>query len=382
MRRQLNLIEYALQTLLRRWKKNMALLLIYMLAAAFFSSIVFLTKSLLQESKTMLRDAPEVWVQKISGGRIEPIPLSISDSLKKIRGVQAVYPRIWGSYYDAPSNAIFTITALNKRLPRLLNQSLKETEAICGSGYIETHAIKPGERFLLLDSNSEMYGFTLKAFFHSETDILTRDLIVLHPRAARQILGIPENRAMDLAVRITNNSESANIAAKISRMIPGLRVSTRDQLQRTYDYLFSWKGGLFLFGALIPLLAFLILAWERASGISADEQRELGILKGVGWQVEDILWLRFWEAFSLSVTATLLGLLTGFIHIFYFDAAFLKPLFIGWSGLYPSYHLVPSFSGTAVLIVFIISTVPYLTAAVIPAWRGAVTDPAEAMQNN
>ncbi len=382
MRRQLNLIEYALQTLLRRWKKNAALLLVYVLAAGFFASIVFLTRSLQQESQTMLRDVPEVWVQKISGGRIEPIPLSIADSVQKIRGVRSVQPRIWGSYYDAPSNAIFTISAMYGPLEQIQEKPLKTTQAICGSGYLETHQIAAGERFLLQDSNSELHGFTLKASFDPQTDILTRDLIVLHPRAARQILGIPETKAMDLAVRVSNAAESANIAAKISRMIPGLRVSTREQLQRTYAYLFNWKGGLFLFGALIPLLAFLILAWERASGISADEKRELGILKGIGWQVEDILWLKFWEAFSLSITATLLGLLLGFIHIFYFDAAFLKPLFIGWSSLYPSYHLTPSFSAASVLIIFIISTVPYLTAAVIPAWRGAVTDPAEIMQNN
>ncbi len=382
MRRQLNLIEYALQTILRRWKKNVAVLLVYVLAAGLFASIVFLTQSLLRESQTMLQDAPEVWVQKISGGRLEPIPLSIADSLRKMRGVQAVLPRIWGSYYDAPSNAVFTVTASNKLLPQILKKPLNETEAICGSGYLETHAVNPGERFLLLDSNSILHGFTLRASFSAESDILTRDLIVLHPRAARKILGIPGTKATDLAVRVTNEAESANIAAKISRMIPGLRVSTREQLQHTYAYLFNWKGGLFLFGALIPLLAFLILAWERASGISADEKRELGILKGIGWQVEDILWLKFWESFCLSIIATLVGLIVGFLHIFYFDAVFLKPLFIGWSSLYPSYHLVPSFSAGAVFIVFIISTVPYLTAAVIPAWRGAVTDPAEIMQNN
>lgn len=382
MRRQLNILEYALQSLLRRRKKNAALLLVYILAAGFFTSIVFLTQSLQEESETMLRDAPEVWVQKISGGRVEPIPLSIADSLKKIRGVRAVLPRLWGSYFDAPSGAIFTVTSAYGALEQIQNRPIEITEALCGSGYMETHQTAVGERFLLLDPKAKLHGFTLKAIFPPDTDILTRDLIVLHPRAARQILGIPENAAMDLAVRVTNTAESANIAAKISRMIPGLRVSTREQLQRTYVYLFNWKGGLFLFGALIPLLAFLIMAWERASGISADEKKELGILKGGGWQVEDVLWLRFWEAFTLSVSATLMGLIVGFVHIFYFDAVFLKPLFIGWSALYPKYHLTPSFSWEAVLMVLIISTVPYLTAAVIPAWRGAVTDPAEIMQNN
>lgn len=378
MKRQFNLMEFALQSLTRRWKKNLSLLFVYSLVVGLFASIVFLSGSLRQEAAQILDVAPEVWVQKIAGGRLEPIPLSYADSLQGIRGVRSVLPRIWGYYYDSPTDAVYTISGSHG----VDSISLNTDEVLCGTGFTELHHLQPGQRVLLIDPDAQLHGFTLRASFDRDTDILTRDLIVLHPQAARILLGLFPGFATDLAVRVINNDESANIASKISRMIPGLRVVTRDQLRRTYEHLFGWKGGLFFFGAMLSLLAFLILAWDKASGMSAEEKRELGILKGIGWQVDDVLWLKFWESFSLSITATLLGLLAAFIHIFLLDAVMLKPLFSGWSTLYPNYRLIPAITVNEIVILLTVSILPYLAATIMPAWRGAVTDPAEIMQNN
>jgi len=382
MRRQLNLMEYALHSLNRRWKKNLSLLLVYTLVVGLFASLVFLSGSLRQEANQVLSVAPQVWVQKIAGGRLQPISVHLADSIRSIRGIRSVEPRVWGYYYDAPTDAVFTIVSSQKTFPGLNISVLQKEEAFCGSGFAELHQMQPGQRILLLDPHANLHGFKLVDSFDPETDILTRDLIVLHPEAAATLLGLPAEQATDLAVYVTNNDESANIATKISRMIPGVRVVTRDQLQRTYDRLFGWKGGVFMFGAILSLLAFLILAWDKASGLSAEEKKELGILKGIGWQIQDVLWLKFWESFSLSISATLLGLLAGFIHIYFLDATVLKSLFSGWSTLYPNYKLIPAFTLNELIIILTISVFPYLTATIIPAWRGAITDPAEIMQNN
>jgi hypothetical protein len=50
----------------------------------------------------------------------------------------------------------------------------------------------------------------------------------------------------------------------------------------------SWR-------CLAAILAFAILAWEKASGLSADEKREIGILKAIGWETGDVLKMKFWE---------------------------------------------------------------------------------------
>ena len=82
-------------------------------------------------------------------------------------------------------------------------------------------------------------------------------------------------------------------------------------------------------------IAFCILAWDKATGISAEEKREIGVLKAIGWDTADVLELKFWEGFVISVTSFLFGLILAFVHVFTFGASFLAPVIKGWSVLFP-----------------------------------------------
>ena len=215
--------------------------------------------------------------------------------------------------------------------------------------------------------------------FNTSSDLLTRDLIILSYDAARDIIGLNKNELTDVALKIANVDEVETIGVKISRKFPNIRVVSKEQIQITYDTLFSWRGGLFMFGAVFSLLAFLILAWDRASGLSREESRELGILKGIGWQINDVLWIKFWEGLIVSLTATLCGIIIAYLHIFIFNAFFLKEFFIGWSVLYPDFDLPVIISTGDNFMILLLSLIPYLSVTVIPAWKGAITDPAEVM---
>jgi hypothetical protein len=106
MNRILNLMNYALRSLLRQWKKNLALIIIYSAVVGFFASIVLFTSALRYESQNTLRSLPELWVQKLAGGRLQPMSLNIIDSLRNIRGIQQIIPRYWGYYYDSQTGAV------------------------------------------------------------------------------------------------------------------------------------------------------------------------------------------------------------------------------------------------------------------------------------
>ena len=66
------------------------------------------------------------------------------------------------------------------------------------------------------------------------------------------------------------------------------------------------------------MLAFAILAWEKASGLSAEEKREIGILKAIGWETGDVIKMKFWEGGLISLTAFLLGYVAAYLHVFRF----------------------------------------------------------------
>jgi ABC-type lipoprotein release transport system permease subunit len=380
------MFQYALISLARRWRKQVALVIIFSLVVAFFSSIVFLVNSLRLETKLVLQHIPQLWIQKLAGGRLEPINQAFIDSLQGIRGVQKVYPRIWGYNFDAPTGGVFTVIGSDSSLSDLKmiqtahKQALSHQEAIVGTGFLALRGLQIGESLTLLDSQGKINSFKIVGSFQTNSDLLTKDLIVLSGASARKILGLNPQQCTDIALEIANDKEVDNIGRKIERKFAGLRIVSSQQLANTYETLFGWRGGIFVYGSLMALLAFMILAWERANSLSGEERQELGILKAVGWQVSEIIWMKFWEGLIISLTATLVGILLALIHVYIWQAPLFKPFMVGWSVVYPDFQLIPTIDFESLWLIVSFSLLPYLAATIIPAWRGAIIEPSEIMQ--
>jgi ABC-type lipoprotein release transport system permease subunit len=387
----MQIFEYALVSLFRRWKKHSALVFIYAILVAFYASIILLTSSLQQESKTVLADIPELWVQQIVGGRLQPVSISLVDSLQNIRGVEKIYPRVWGYLPESATGAVLTVMGISTEIDEipfihLLDESLskkhilQDQEVLVGTGILELRKLKIGDYLSISDLADSIQNFQIIGTFDAKADILTKDLLVFSRGTAQKLLGLQATEATDIALKIKNSEEVANIGKKIDNRFPALRVVSKQQLQATYQTLFSWRASLFIYGSVIALLAFILLVWDKATGLSGNEQKELAILKSVGWSINNVLWLKLSEAIIIAITATLFGILFGYAHIYYFDASILKPFMAGWSVLYPSFHLPLSVNVSDILLISTLSIVPYLTASVIPAWFVAITDPAQIMR--
>jgi ABC-type lipoprotein release transport system permease subunit len=195
-----------------------------------------------------------------------------------------------------------------------------------------------------------------------------------------QLFGIPEGRAIDLSVEVFNDNEVATIAEKVKRLHPDTRPITRSEILRTYDAVFSWRSGMLLTVFVAALAAFCILAWDKATGISAEERREIGVLKALGWGTGDVLELKFWEGVAVSLTSFLLGLIAALLHVFTFGASLLSPVIQGWSVLYPDFRFTPSISVYQLCVLAFLTVVPYIASTVAPSWKAAITDPEEVMR--
>ena len=120
-------------------------------------------------------------------------------------------------------------------------------------------------------------------------------------------------------LRVRNPAEVRKVAEKISLALPDTRPILREEILRTYDAVFGWRQGLVFVLLTGAMLAFVIFAWDRASGLSGEERREIGILKAIGWETGDVLRMKFWEGAALSLTAFLLGYLLAYVHVFHFS---------------------------------------------------------------
>ena len=154
----------------------------------------------------------------------------------------------------------------------------------------------------------------------------------------------------------------------------------REDLERTYQAIFDWRATLILLPLGATLLAFALLVWDRASGLSADERREIGILKAIGWETGDVLALKWLENGLISLFAFLLGLSAAYGHVFGFGAPLLAPVLQGWSVLYPAFELTPTLHSGELLTLLLLTVLPYTAATLIPVWRSASRDPDTVMR--
>jgi ABC-type lipoprotein release transport system permease subunit len=222
--------------------------------------------------------------------------------------------------------------------------------------------------------------FEVTGLFRSESNLLTNDLVVLTDQTLIDFFGYQPGMATDFAVSVPNSGEVQTVAAKIKRNYPDTRPITKRELIRTYDMVFNWRSGMMLTVFCAAIIALCIMAWDKATGISAEEKQEIGILKAIGWDTSDILALKFWEGLVISLTSFLTGVIISYIHVFFFDGVILAAVLKGWSVLFPVFNLTPSFNMFHLSIMGFLTVVPYIASTVIPTWKTAITDPDSVMR--
>jgi len=371
--RQRNLLDFTLSSLLRRKGKNVALALIYTLVVFSLGSILLFTQAIRKEASLVLRDTPQILVQKLVAGRHDPIPLDYAGKIERIRGVTGVRGRLWGYYFDPATDANYTFM-----VPR--DHSFKPGEVSIGSGVARGRSVREGDVLTLLASDGEPVIFRIRGIFSSESDLLSSDLILLSEDDFRSFFGVSGQYATDLIVEVANRKETTTVAGKIAQILPNTRPILRDEILRTYDAVFHWRAGLAFMILSGAVLAFVILAWDKATGLSAEEKREIGILKGIGWETSDILLMKFWEGMVISLSSFFVGILLAYLHVFLGSSALLEPILKGWSVLYPEFKLAPFVDFHQAATLFFLTVVPYTVTTVVPSWRAATIDPDLAMR--
>ena len=373
LRRQRYLLDYSLSSLARRPGKHLALLLVYSLVVFLLASTLLFTQSLRREAALILADAPELIVQRLVAGRHDLMPADYLDRLGQLRGVSDAYGRLWGYFYDPAVKANYTLLVPRQEPP-------VPGEVRLGAGVARTRGLGVGDYLSLRSARGEPFSFRIAGLLEAETELVSSDLLLLNAEDFRRFFAFPADRFTDLVLRVRNPSEVRKVAEKIALALPDTRPILRDEILRTYDALFGWRQGLIIVLLGGALLAFVIFAFDRAAGLSAEERREIGILKAIGWETGDVLRMKFWEGAALSLTAFLAGYLLAYAHVFFFAAALFAPVLKGWAVLYPDFHPLPFIDGLQVATLFFFTVFPYTVATIVPIWRAAITDPDQVMR--
>lgn len=353
--------------------KNLFLFSVYALLVFLLTSVMLFTAAIRQEAAKTLSAAPEIVIQKLVAGRHALIPASYLEKVQDIRGTRAVRGRLWGYYFDPAVSANYTVMATD-------NQSLKDDEISIGAAVARARDLHTGDYLSLRAATGEPVAFRIRDILSPESELLSADLLLMNPGSLRRFFAIPDGWYTDLVMQVRNPSEITKVAEKIVLALPDSRPILRDEILRTYDSIFNWRQGMVFVIWSAALLSFIILAWDKASGLSADEKREIGILKAIGWSTKDVLRMKLWEGAIISLTAFSAGYLFAYIHVAINNAGLFTGVIKGWSSLYPEFKLTPAVDFLQIASLFFFTVFPYTAATIAPVWKTATTDPDAVMR--
>ncbi len=386
----LYLLEYALNSILREKVKNIFIVTVFTSLVFILSSVFFITNSIKYELTSTLDSLPEIIVQNQQGGRVTNIQNSVADEILNIAGVSSATPRVWGYYYFKNEDVYFTLVGVDE-FEEPYKKTLQDGVKIFDSNYTNSMLVGAGV-FKLLEKNyyNEFLNFikpdgSLKKLhvdgvFDKTTQLESNDIMVMSNQNVRDIFGIDEAMAIDIVVNVPNKDEVETVVSKIKSLYPNTRVVTKDEIAISYQNIFDYKSGIFLALFLVSIFTFFVIIYDKTSGTTSEQKKEVGILKALGWKVDDVLKEKFYEGAVISLFSYILGVILALFYVYILKAPLLKNIFIGYSNLKPEFELVFVFDTQSLFIVFLLSVPVYIFATIIPSWKVATRDADEVLR--
>ncbi|WP_457606085.1 ABC transporter permease [Nitratifractor sp.] len=373
-------------------RKHLGVIALSVVLIFLLSATLFISSSLQQILYGALKDEPDFVVQRVRGDHLLPVPLEWADEIGELHGVVRIAPRVWGRYYTRPKGRSFLVVGVDF----LDDQSQKALGKLIGTLDLKSFLSSPGmlvgagvERWMKAHFYNDAYSFLTPSgeflkvrkveVIPPSASLVSDDMILVSIGLARRILGLGEEEATDITFDVPNDAEWSNIEDKVSALHYDLRIVSKKENRKAYLRLFDFKGGFFLVLFLIVLLAFALILYQRYSQVFSHEKRAIGILRAMGWSIRDVLKLKIFETLSIVLASFVLGTAAAYYYVFAFGAPLLRQIFLGSAELATAPRLVPVIDFSMLTSIFLLYTVTFLAAVLIPVWKIAVTDPKEAM---
>lgn len=385
---------YFLTLLLFKQKiKHIGVMLISIVIITLISSVLFISSSLQHTLQETIDAQADFTVKRVEAGRPVTTPLSWVDQIIDIEGVSDVTPRVHGRYFYAPREESFWIVGIDffdeqgsKALQRLvkgidLKQFFSSESMIVGEGvkaFLKTHYYT--DSFSFKTPQGVFKKVKLYEVLPGSLNLLANDMIIMPIDLAREIFGLDEDEVTDITFNVPNEAEWDNVISKLHLLAYDIRVVEKREVEKAYENLYNYKGGIFLILYIIALLTFMLILYQRYSMVYSSERKEIGILRAVGWSIRDILKLKFYETLILVITSFIIGVVLAYVYVFILGAPILIEIFLGGANLVNHAVLVPVIEFGILGSLFLLYAVPFFAAVLIPSWRVAVIPPKEAMR--
>lgn len=373
--------------------KHLSIFLLSIVLIFILSSVMFISTSIKSQVKQSIENQSELIVHKINGGKITNIPVSWAEDFSEIYGIETIQGRVYGKYWFEPYKTYFNIVGVdffeehtNLAFKKIL-EDINLKEFISYDYILVGNAVKKAmneKRYknsydFRLD-NKEILTAKIYNKLPKNTSLFTNDMIIMDINLARKILNINEDYVSSFAVSIPNELEIPNIKNQLIFKHSNIKVSSKDELNKAYENLFNFKGGIFLILYIVCLITFVLILYERFTMVNSSDKKEIGILKSIGFSIKDILKLKIYENLFIGMSAFLVGIILAYMYVFILNAPILSEIFMGHKNLDSTFLFVANIEISMIISLFFFYILPFIAAILIPVWKIAVVDAVESMR--
>jgi ABC-type lipoprotein release transport system permease subunit len=214
------------------------------------------------------------------------------------------------------------------------------------------------------------------------TGIAEPNIVLLHIDDARDLLGIPNGYASDLAIEVFNPSEESAIQPDLTAAFPWtVRITTRTESAGIYAARLARMGGMTV-AFLVPALLALCLLVAVTVRDRFGRRFEIGLLKALGWTTGDIVRLQVSRALLIGIPGATGGIMLTFLLVFWPNANWPGHLCPEWQVLSTRLSFSPGDAGLILLEVTGLVVLPFLAATIGTVLRCAIADPQEMLERS
>lgn len=378
--------------LFKERSKHISVINISVMILFLLSSVLFISSSIRFSLEDTLKVQPDFVVNRTQGGSPVPTPLDWTDKLIDIYGISNVAPRVYGRYFFEPKGASFLIVGVDfledqshEKLQSVIDTTdlrsfLNGQHMLVGDGvldYLNAHYYKDSYKFITPSGTYQ--EVSIFKTLPSQTNLIANDMMVMPIELAKKILGLREGEITDITFNVPNTDEWDRMTAKLTSLYYDIHVVNKKEVQKSYENLYNYKGGMFLVLFLIVLATFALILYDRYSMVYSTQRRHIGLLRALGWSINDVLKLKFMETMIIVITSYIIALILAYVYVFILGAPLLKEIFLGGQNLQNTLTFVPVVDFSLLTSLFLMYGLPFIAAVIIPVWRISVTDPKEAM---
>jgi ABC-type lipoprotein release transport system permease subunit len=356
-----------------------------------------ISKGIQEEADVSVRAGADLYVSGWQLGAKSAVPTSAGQEIARIDGVVEVVPRIVGAIVLGRNreNAVLLglptekfpggIVCIEGRLP----QPGPLLELVVGTELARRLHLTVGAVLPPFYHNDQQGDRLAKVVgvFRSDVSLWQANLILTTLENAATIFG-QTNLVTDYLVYCRPGYQS-EVRAQILQTIrfksgPDTvvqpRVVGREELQALFPQGLLHREGIFnLHFTLAFAVAILVVLATSGFGLS-ERRREIGILKAIGWQTDEILLRSLVESLFLSLSGAALAILLSFVWLKWLNGFWIASVFLSGLDVMPSVQVPSRLAPVPVLLAVLVSFVVVLTGTLYSTWRAAIAAPVEAMR--